>query len=64
MWRHAIWGRGRGRRGRSAAEALRRSANRGCPFGSQEWQAETVKELGLESTMRPRGRPRMEVMDA
>jgi putative transposase len=44
--------------------ALRRSANRGCPFGSEEWQAETVKELGLESTMRPRGRPRLEVMDA
>jgi putative transposase len=36
--------------------ALRRSVNRGCPFGSEEWQAATVTELGLESTMRARGR--------
>ena len=37
--------------------ALRQSANRGTPFGSESWTAQTAKTLGLESTMRPRGRP-------
>jgi len=41
-------------------ESLRRSVNRGCPFGADDWQAATVKELGLESTMREPGRPRVE----
>ncbi len=39
-------------------EAFTRSINRGVPFGSQQWTNETVKQLGLESTIRPRGRPR------
>ena len=38
--------------------ALRQSANRGTPFGSESWTAQTAKTLGLESTLRPRGRPR------
>ncbi len=38
--------------------ALRRCANRGCPFGSERWVAAKVKALGLESTVRSRGRPR------
>lgn len=38
--------------------ALRRSAQRGTPFGSPEWQVRVAKKLGLEFTMRPRGRPR------
>jgi len=37
--------------------ALRRSVNRGCPFGADEWTGEVVGPLSLESTMRPRGRP-------
>jgi REP-associated tyrosine transposase len=37
--------------------ALRRSVNRGSPFGSSRWVERTVKRLGLESTLRPRGRP-------
>ena len=44
-------------------EALRRSVNRGCPFGGDDWQAETVKELGLEHTLRNPGRPRKETKD-
>jgi len=36
---------------------MRRSVNRGCPFGDEEWVTTTVKELELESTMRPLGRP-------
>ena len=39
-------------------EALRRSVNRGCPFGQDSWQKTMVKQLGLEYTLRSRGRPR------
>lgn len=38
--------------------ALRRSVERGVPFGGARWQKTTVANLGLESTLRPRGRPR------
>lgn len=41
-------------------EALRRSVQRGQPFGSESWQKRTAKRLSLESTLRPRGRPRKE----
>ena len=40
-------------------EALRRSLKRGRPFGDQRWQTRTATKLGLESTLRPRGRPRV-----
>lgn len=39
-------------------EALRRSVHRGAPFGKANWQARTVAALGLESSVRPQGRPR------
>jgi putative transposase len=39
-------------------EALRRCLQRGQPFGSESWIEQTVARLGLESAMRPRGRPR------
>ena len=42
----------------SELEALRRSVHRGQPFGSGDWVEETVKQLNLASTIRPRGRPR------
>ena len=38
--------------------ALRRSVQRGVPYGGETWLRRTVKKLGLESTLRPRGRPR------
>lgn len=38
--------------------ALRRCLNRGTPYGSSDWLAQTAKQLGLESTLRPRGHPR------
>ncbi|MES2792235.1 MAG: hypothetical protein V4719_21640 [Planctomycetota bacterium] len=38
--------------------ALRRSAARGSPFGDPQWIERVVKQLGLEITLRPRGRPR------
>ncbi|MEZ6060538.1 MAG: transposase [Planctomycetaceae bacterium] len=38
--------------------ALRRSVTRGCPFGGESWCDRVVRQLGLETTLRPRGRPR------
>ncbi len=40
-------------------EALRRSVNRGTPWGSPVWQKRTAVRLGLEASLRPRGRPRI-----
>jgi hypothetical protein len=37
--------------------ALRRSVVRGSPFGEVPWQERTAKRLGLQSTLRARGRP-------
>jgi putative transposase len=42
------------------AAALRRSVARGAPFGSDAWTVATAGRLGLESALRPRGRPRKE----
>lgn len=39
-------------------EALRRCVARGQPFGSPGWIESTATQLGLESTLRDRGRPR------
>jgi putative transposase len=43
--------------------AVRMSVARGRPFGDEDWQKRTTKRLGLESTFRPRGRPRKVVGD-
>lgn len=47
-------------RPQSAAEvaALRHSIARGTPYGSDTWTKIAVKRLGLQATIRPRGRPR------
>ena len=39
-------------------DALRRAIARSSPFGSDAWANRTARRLGIESTMRPRGRPR------
>jgi putative transposase len=39
-------------------EAVRRGLVRGQPYGSDEWVRETARQLGLESTLRSRGRPK------
>jgi len=39
-------------------DALRRCLVRGSPFGGETWVSKTVKRLGLDVTVRPRGRPR------
>jgi putative transposase len=38
---------------------LRQSVVRGVPYGEKAWQQRTAAALGLESTLRPRGRPRV-----
>jgi putative transposase len=40
---------------------LRHCLQRGQPFGDDRWTERTVKHLGLEKTIRPRGRPRKAV---
>ena len=37
---------------------LNNSVRRGSPYGQPRWQIQLSKELGLESTLRPKGRPR------
>jgi len=37
---------------------LRESIQRGRPYGTLLWITKTAKELGLESSLRPRGRPK------
>jgi putative transposase len=39
-------------------EAVQLAIRRGQPFGGERWQARIAARLGLESTFRPRGRPR------
>ena len=39
-------------------EALKRAVQRGRPFGGPTWEKQAATRLGLESTLRPRGRPR------
>ena len=38
--------------------ALRKCIQRGCPFGHPDWTMDNATTLQLESTLRPRGRPR------
>ena len=45
-------------------ERIRRSVMRGCPYGGADWVQRAAAELGLQSTLRPRGRPRRPPMPA
>jgi putative transposase len=40
--------------------ALKRAMEREQPFGSEQWALRTARRLGVESSLRPRGRPRKE----
>ena len=40
--------------------ALRKCIERGTPYGNESWQHATAERLGLESSLRPRGRPRIQ----
>lgn len=39
-------------------EAVRASVCRGRPYGTERWRNKTARALDIESTLRPRGRPR------
>ena len=39
--------------------AIRKSVQRGQPFGNEKWTHKTAELLGLQSTLRPRGRPKL-----
>ena len=39
-------------------DRLRHSVSRGRPYGEESWTRRTAEQLGLESCLRPRGRPR------
>lgn len=43
--------------------ALRRSVQRGQPYGGEAWTAKVSRQMGLEHTLRPRGRPRLREND-
>ena len=38
-------------------EAIRRCVRRGCPYGRASWVDHAAERLGLQSTLRSRGRP-------
>ena len=38
--------------------AIQQSIQRGQPYGGETWQRKTAQKMNLESTFRPRGRPR------
>ncbi len=38
--------------------ALRRCVKRGCAYGTEDWTTTTAIDLGLESSLRARGRPK------
>ena len=42
----------------SELESLRLSVQRGRPFGEERWVQRMAKRFGMESTLRPRGRPK------
>ena len=42
-------------------EKVRRSVTRQAPYGGTKWQEQISKQLGIETTMRPRGRPGREI---
>ncbi len=42
-------------------ELVRESVNRQSPYGQADWRVTISQELGLESTLRPKGRPKKDV---
>jgi putative transposase len=44
-------------------QSVRQSLARGTPFGAKRWTARIASRLGLQKTLRPRGRPRKEKLN-
>ena len=47
--------------GEERIEEVRRALVRGTPLGREAWRKRIAARLGLELTLRPRGRPRKAV---
>jgi len=45
-------------RNEEALKVLRQSARHSVPLGADRWKARIAARLGLQITLRPRGRPR------
>ena len=39
-------------------ETIEKSIQRDCPYGEESWVSRVVREFGLESTVRAKGRPK------
>ena len=46
---------------RAERAAINNSVKRGCPYGREKWVVKTASKLKLESTLKPRGRPKKSV---
>ena len=44
--------------GERVNDAIGNCIKRGCPFGNDTWKETVTQKLGLQMTLRPRGRPR------
>ena len=44
-------------------DRLRECLIRGRPFGAPMWMVDAAHRLGLEASLRPRGRPRKQAVD-
>jgi len=44
--------------GRNVNVELEKCIKRGCPYGNIKWMETAAQTLGLETTLRPRGRPK------
>jgi putative transposase len=49
---------------REETDSLRSCAQRGRPYGAEDWVNAAAEQLGLGSTLRPRGRPSKEEQDS
>lgn len=56
-WRSWV-DRDRGKKEAAEVVRLRQSVNRGTPFGPTDWVQDAAEKLALQSSLRPRGRPR------
>lgn len=44
--------------GESVDDAIGKCIKRGCPLGDEKWIEAAAKQCGLESTLKPMGRPK------
>ena len=42
--------------------AIRNAIERQAPYGEESWSINTARQLGLEATLAPRGRPRRKIV--